>query len=162
MSVRRAILQALAIGSLAVATPAWGHGLLVAVQSEANAVTGRVYYSDGTPGVGEFVELRDLSAPVTGTLSASTDAQGKFRFAAAPGHRYAVIAHGEEGHTTEMQITVADGKRGRLIEKPSADGDQMPGLPPAWLVIGMALLVSAGVALWLRKRGGSNRRPETD
>jgi len=161
--VRRAIPRALAIAALALAAPASAHGLLVAVQSESNAVTGRVYYSDGAPGAGEFVELRDLSAPASPTLSASTDGEGRFRFAGAPGHRYAVIAHGEEGHTTEMRVTVADGQRGRLTEKPSADGDGMPGLPPAWLVIGITLLVSAGFALWLRMRGGSkSRRPETD
>jgi len=157
-SVRRAIPRALAIAALALAAPASAHGLLVAVQSESNAVTGRVYYSDGRPGAREFVELRDLSAPASPALSASTDAEGRFRFAAAPGHRYTVIAHGEEGHKTELQLTVADGERGRLIDKPVVDDDPTPQAPPAWLVIGLGLIGSAGLALWLRRRGAVKPR----
>lgn len=160
--MRQVILRALAIAALGLAAPAMAHGLLVTVQSEGNAVTGRVYYSNGAPGAREFVELRDLSASASPTLSTSSDAKGQFRFAAAPGHRYAVIAHGEEGHTTEMQVTVVDGQRGRLVEGPDASGDGTSGTPPAWLVIGSVLLISAALALWLRMREGPDRRVHTD
>ena len=48
----------LALPLLALAMPAWAHGLLVTAEAEAGRIEGRVYYSDGAPGVGEYVELK--------------------------------------------------------------------------------------------------------
>jgi hypothetical protein len=129
------------------AAPALAHGLLVSVQGEGAAVTGRVYYSDGAPGAGEYVELRDLTAPAAQPLTAVTDAGGGFRFPGVAGRSYAVIAHGEEGHITEMQLTLAAGERGRLVD---AEARAEGGAPPAWLVIGGLLALSTIPALWLR------------
>lgn len=135
---------------LAAASPASAHGLLMTANAEGAAVTGRVYYSDGTSGADQSIELRDLTRPEAQPVWLNTDDQGAYRFAATPGHRYAVVAHGEEGHTTEMQLTVGAGEHGRLVDQPEADEG---GLPPAWAVIGGALLLSAVVALGLRLRG---------
>jgi hypothetical protein len=52
----------------------------------------------------------------------TTDTAGNFRFDGVAGHRYALIAHGEEGHTTEMEITLGAGERGRLVDAPRTSG----------------------------------------
>ena len=148
--MRSARLLALVAVLLAVGAPALAHGLLVQARADGGAIVGRVYYSDGTAGAGEFVQLRDLSEPSRPPVGASTDGQGGFRFVAATGHRYAVVAHGEEGHTTEVTLTAAAGERARLTEPstPSAEADA----PPAWLIIGGLLLLSLPVAWWLNRR----------
>lgn len=134
--------------ALIAATPAAAHGLLVTATAEGSVVVGRVYYSDGAPGVREFVELRDLTDPARAAASAQTDGRGAFRLPGTPGHAYAVIAHGEEGHTTEVRLTLAPGESARLAGEPEAPRDPFP----AWAVIGALLAASALAALWLRKR----------
>lgn len=149
-------IQIAAAGLLmAIASPLLAHGLLVSVEADGNVINGKVYYSDGTPGAGEFIELRDLNRAENGATqeqSTATDAGGKFSFTGILGHQYAVVAHGEEGHVTEMQITLASGESGRLIDTPPASGGQEgPGLPPAWMIIGGLLLLSLIPALYLRR-----------
>lgn len=152
--MRHALAVLLTLLALASAAPAFAHGLLVQVRGEASAVTGRVYYSDGAPGAGEFVELRDLTEPARPVLSGATDPQGGFRFPGVPGHAYAVVVHGEEGHTTEMRLTLASGERGRLVDTPTpASAEGGFAWPPAWMLIGALLLLSTLPALWLRMRG---------
>ena len=138
-------------GALTMAVPALAHGFLVSVRGEGTVISGRVYYSDGAPGAGEFVELRDLTDGAQPARSGTTDTAGTFRFDGVAGHRYALIAHGEEGHTTEMEITLRAGERGRLVDAPAPAG--LPWPPPAWAVIGAVLLLSTIPALWLRRRG---------
>ena len=135
---------------LAGAAPASAHGLLMTANADGASVAGRVYYSDGTSGADQSVELRDLTQPGSKPLWINTDAQGAYRFAVTPGHRYAVVAHGEEGHTTEMQLTVGSGEHGRLVDQPTTSGAWPP---PAWAVIGGLLLISALAALVIRWRG---------
>lgn len=139
---------------LAAAAPAWAHGLLMTAEADGAAVTGRVYYSDGTSGAGQSIELRDLSQTDVRPVWINTDAKGTYRFAATPGHRYAVVAHGEEGHMTEIQLTVGSGENGRLVDQPDVDG---AALPPAWAVIGGLLLLSVVVAIGVRFRRPSER-----
>ncbi len=152
--MRRIRASLLVTIALAAAAPALAHGLLVQVRGEGSSVTGRVYYSDGAPGAGEFVELRDLTEPARPVVSGATDAEGRFRFAGVPGRQYAVVAHGEEGHTTEMRLTLASGERGRLVDAPAAESTEGGGFPwpPAWMLIGGLLLLSTLPALWLRMR----------
>lgn len=155
MTVLKHLLRTvLLLGALAAAAPAFAHGLLVSVRGEGSDIVGRVYYSDGTAGAGEFVELRDLTQPDSAAQSAAADARGAFRFPGVQGRLYAVVAHGEEGHTTEMQLTLVAGERGRLVEAPSPTAGFRA--PPAWAVVGGLLLLSAIPALWLRRR----RSPE--
>jgi len=111
---------ALALATLAIASPATAHGLLMSATGEQNGIVGRVSYSDGRPGVGEFVELRDLTTSPPHSQSSVADASGTFRFPAKEGHRYALIAHGEEGHSTEMRLTLSPGARSGTAEAPSS------------------------------------------
>lgn len=131
--------------------PALAHGLLVSVKVEGRAIVGTVYYSDGLLAVGEFVQLFDDDAPQTAPQEATTDAKGNFRFENGTlGHRYRVLAHGEEGHHTEMQLILQEGAKAQLNDA-DAVADEAAG-PPAWLVLGGLLALSALPAWWLRKR----------
>ncbi len=154
MTGRRALLALTA--AMLLSGPALAHGFLVKLKAEGAAIVGQVYYTDGTAGAGEFVELRDLTDPRQPVRSGATDAGGGFRFDGAPGHRYALIAHGEEGHETEMQITLGSGENGRLVDTAAAES-VMTWPPPAWALIGGALLVSMLIPLGLRRRN----RPRT-
>lgn len=133
--------------------PAFSHGLLVSVKVEAQAIVGKVYYSDGLLAAGEFVQLFDEDAPELLPREATTDDQGGFRFEdGVPGHRYRVVAHGEEGHHTEMLLTLKEGAKAQLHDPDGELADDQ-GLP-AWLVLGGVLVLSAVPAWWLRRRRG--------
>lgn len=148
----RRLMTALALGgALAASVPALAHGFLVSMRGEGTTISGRVYYSDGTPGAREFVELRDVTDASRPLQTGATDQAGAFRFTGVAGHRYALIAHGEEGHTTEMLLTLASGARGKLVDV--AGPSKSSWAPPAWALIGGALLLSMLPALWLRRRG---------
>jgi hypothetical protein len=147
----RLLQAAMLAAALSLAAPAFAHGLLVSARSDGDTVAGRVYYSDGAPGAGEYVEFRDLTDPARPARTAAADATGGFRFPGVPGHRYAVIAHGEEGHTTELQVELRAGERARLSDAAPADAAGL-SLPPAWMLIGALLLLSTVPALWLRAR----------
>lgn len=152
MSQTTVLRQLLAIGALALlwASPAAAHGLLVSIRGDGRFVEGRVYYSDGTVGAGQYAELTDLSDPASKARSGTTDAKGDFRFEGVPGHRYRFLTQGEEGHKTEMLITLAPGAKGSFIDRDAAK----PGFraPPAWLVIGGLLALLSIPAFLLRKR----------
>lgn len=122
MSHATAPRHLLVVAALALlwASPAAAHGLLVSIRGEGRFVTGRVYYSDGTLGTGQYAELKDLSAPGAKPRSGKTDAHGGFRFEGVPGHRYRFLTEGEEGHQTEMLITLAAGARGKFIDGDAA------------------------------------------
>jgi len=147
----------LALAALTVASPAAAHGLLLSATGEQNAIVGRVSYSDGTPGAGEFIELRDLATSPPRSKSCTADAAGGFRFPAQAGHRYALVAHGEEGHSTEVRLTLAPGARGQSVgeSRSIANGDELGGFR-ALLIIAALLatfvLVAGGRQIHDRRR----------
>lgn len=141
----------LALTMMCAAMPAWAHGLLMKLRAEGAAVAGEVYYSNGTKAAGEWVEVKNLTDPSVATQTLQTDPEGRFHVPGSVGHRYLVVAIGEEGHSIEMEMTLAPGARGQLLE----DGApvEAPGEDyPAWAIIGGLMLVSAGPALWLQRR----------
>ena len=141
-TLRQASLVALA--ALACSSSASAHGLLLSATGEPNAIVGRVSYSDGAPGAGEFVELRDLETPSAPPSTRAADRSGAFRFPATMGHRYALTAYGEEGHTTELRLTLAPGARGRMIDDPPSSADIIAtGDAPAWMMVGGLIVILA-------------------
>ena len=137
----------MAIASLS----AYAHGLLVSARTEGNAVVGTMYYSDGALAAGEFVELIDVDAPSEHKPGVTTSSDGTFRFEnAITGHRYRIIAHGEEGHETEMELVFAEGAKAKLNDPDGAPAEESG--PPAWLIIGGLLALSLIPARLLRKR----------
>ncbi len=144
----------LALMLAALAMPAWAHGLLISAEANGRAIEGRVYYSDGTPGAGEYVELKSDAGAENAAQTAVTDAEGGFRFTGTSGQSYRIVAHGEEGHTTELSIALEAGERGKLVER-APTGSQAEGdwLPPAWMLIGGVLLLSLIPVFLLGRRG---------
>ena len=148
MKMRNHLGPLLALPLFVLAVPALAHGLLVSVEAQAGRIDGRVYYSDGAPGAGEYVELKRSAEAREPIASAITDVDGRFSFS-TQGGPHVIVAHGEEGHLTE--ISVEDGERGRLIERDEAEQvDDGAGLPPAWLLIGALLALSMIRAVWFK------------
>jgi hypothetical protein len=134
--------------ALLTAWPSSGfaHGLLLRLENTNTAVAGVAYYTNGAIAAGEYVELVDLDAPPGAVpVGTPTDAAGGFRFAARAGGRYRLLAHGDEGHVTELEFTLGEAKAPRLV-----DGDEESAGPPAWAVIGGVLVLATG-ALLLRR-----------
>jgi hypothetical protein len=127
------------------------HGLLLRLENGPETVSGVAYYTNGAIAAGEYVELVDLDAPSAAPVGAPTDAQGRFAFAARAGGRYRLVAHGDEGHRTELELMLGERRAPRLVDEDaeSTDGGSA-GAPPAWAVIGGVLLL-ATVALLLRR-----------
>ncbi len=95
-----ALLLALAAVALVLPQRASAHSLRVSVQLEADALAGSVLYADGTPALGERVELlRAGSAAVL--AQAQTDAAGRYRLPVREAGSYVVVAYGDEGHRAE-------------------------------------------------------------
>lgn len=137
----RVVGAGLLIGATLLPALALAHGLLLQFASESDAIAGRAYYSNGKVAADEWVELVDLAAPAARPVGQHTDAHGEFRFPARNGGRYRVIAHGEEGHRTELEIVAGSGASARLVDDDaSAVARLWP--PPAWAVIGTVLLAS--------------------
>jgi hypothetical protein len=130
--------------------PALAHGLLMKLSPEGGAVAGQLYYSNGTRAAGEWIEVTDLDEPAAQARTLQADGEGLFSFEGVRGHRYRVVALGEEGHTIEMEVTLAPGERAQLAEasghEASDDGY------PAWAIIGGILALSGIPALVLRRR----------
>ena len=144
-----------------MASPAQAHGLLVKVRGQGEAVTGTVYYSDGRPGAGEWVQMFDVAQPAAAAASMNTGPDGGFRFAGVVGHRYRIVVTGEEGHSVESVITLGGQARGTFVDTDAPTADESgPSAPPAWALIGGLLALSILPALWLRRRRGSNAQPE--
>lgn len=103
-SRQRAVVCAIV---LCCAQAAGAHALRVSVHAEPDGVAGQAFYSDQTPAAGERVELYappDAAEPIAHQAS---DAQGRFRFQAAPGRAYRVVVEGEEGHRSEAGLVLA-------------------------------------------------------
>lgn len=142
---------ALVLSLICAAIPVHAHGLLMKLRAEGARVAGEVYYSNGTKASGEWVEVRSLTDHEAAPQTLQTDAEGRFSAPGIQGHRYLLVATGEEGHSIEMEIMLAPGARGKLLE------NGVPVEPageeyPAWAIIGGLLLLSAWPALWLQRR----------
>jgi hypothetical protein len=122
------------------------HGLLLRLENTPTAVAGVAYYTNGAIAAGEYVELVDLDAPDAARVGAPTDAAGRFRFPARAGGRYRLVAHGDEGHRTELEFTLGESRAPHLVD----DDAEVSAGPPAWAVIGGGLLL-ATAALLLRR-----------
>lgn len=145
---------------LAAAPLALAHGLLVSVRGDGQTISGRVYYSNGEPGAGEWVQLSDLTQARGENQGMAAGPDGAFSFAGVQGHSYRVTVTGEEGHSIQSDITLAPEARGRFVEQPDdAAAADAGGLPPAWALLGGLLVASLIPALWLRSRGRRDRRP---
>ena len=136
---------------LLLTTSAFAHGLLVKVRGEGNAVSGTVYYSNGTPGAGEWVQLTDLTHPAMPLQGINAGPDGGFRFTGIKGRQYRIVVAAEEGHSVTSELTLTEGARGQFIDD-DAPAKQGWSTPPAWLVIGGVLLLSTIPAVWLRRR----------
>lgn len=143
---------------LAIASPAWAHGLLMKLQAEGSALVGEVYYSSGRKAAGEWVEVQDLSQPGVSPTTLQTDANGAFRLNGEPGRSYRVTAKGEEGHSVTMDLSLAPQARPTLVEAPGAAPAEKDWRPPAWAIIGGLLLLSIIPALALKRRSGGTVR----
>ena len=148
MSIRLFLVTLLLAGG-AWASAVSAHGLLVSIHGEGRFITGRVFYSNGEIGAGQYAELTDLDAPSAKPQTGKTDAKGAFRFPGIPGHRYRFMTEGEEGHTSEMRITLAEGAKGKFIDHDAA----APGwhMPAAWEVIGGLLAIVSIPVLLIRR-----------
>lgn len=146
-SARRAMRTALALLVALLPTVALAHGLLLRLENGPETVAGVAYYTNGAIAAGEYVELVDLEAPGGKPVGAPTDAAGRFSFEARAGGRYRLVAHGDEGHTTEIEFTLGEARAPRLVD---ADADATADSPPAWVVLGGVLLL-ATVAVLVRR-----------
>lgn len=148
------LLQAFLVGLFLVlgGASAEAHGLLMKLRSDGAAIFGELYYSNGARAGGEWVEVRNLTDPAAPTQTLRTASDGTFRVSGPAGHRYLVVATGEEGHGIEMELTLAAGARGQLLENGVPVAEATEGGYPAWAVIGGLLLLSAGPALYLQRR----------
>lgn len=151
------IRQCLIVGTLcsllAVAQPAFGHGLLMKLRGDGDQLVGELYYSNGNRAGGEWIEVTDLQK-TTVPRRLQTGPDGRFTATGQPGHRYNVKAMGEEGHEIEMEIELEGSSRGQMIEHPEEEekAAQEKSPYPAWALIGGGLLLSVIPALWLRRK----------
>ena len=149
--IRRTIAGLVLAWVLAASGPAWAHGLLMKLRSEDSALVGELYYSGGNRAAREWIEVTDLDGSAAPVVF-QTGAEGEFRQAATPGHRYRVKAMGEEGHEIIMTITVEDAGRGTMQDDEATAPDDSADALPAWALVGGLLLLSALPALWFRRR----------
>ena len=148
----RAMLAVGLIWALAAA-PALAHGLLISVRGDGKSVSGTLYYSNGKPGAGEWVEMFDQAQPAAKPQAMATLADGSFRFQGIAGHSYRIVASGEEGHSVESRIVLGEQTRGQFVDTdPTAPPKPGFRLPPAWALLGGVLELSILPALWLRRR----------
>ena len=128
------LLMALVLGAGGMA-PALAHDLDLVLRADQRELSGQLRYSDDTPAGGNFVRVSNLSDPDIAVLALQTDAEGRFRLTAVPGHRYEVTVEGDEGHSTASRI-------------------ELPGRswPPVYMILGLLLLLSLLPAWWLQRR----------
>ena len=159
-SARRWLVNGLFAVVLFSAQSAIAHGLLISVRGDESSVSGRVYYSSGEPGAGEWVQLFDLTTPSAQPLGINADSEGNFRFVGSNGHRYRISVTGEEGHAVDSEITLSADARGRFVEREDAGAAAARPFwpPPAWAVIGGVLVLSLIPAFWMRLRRRGSRK----
>ncbi|MFV0276627.1 MAG: hypothetical protein ACK5HY_05510 [Parahaliea sp.] len=137
-----------ACGLLFVSIGAATHDLDLRVQVvDGVQLEGQLVYSDGGPAGGNYIRVQDLVDKRYSTLALQTGEDGSFRLAGTPGHRYAVTAEGDEGHSMTVEITLAQSTP-LALHHDEEDG----GHVPVYLIIGALLLLSLIPARLLRKR----------
>lgn len=120
---------------------AYSHEMGFDVLAGDGDLQGRLQYSDGSSAAQEFIRINNLTNAGYSPLVLQTDHDGNFRVAGMPGHRYAVTAEGEEGHSITIEAVV-----------PSRAGIPFYG----WLAL--LLLLSIVPAWWLQRRQQSTTR----
>jgi len=151
MQINRRILMC-ALLLVALPWAAWARGILVDAESDGSAIWGVVYFSNGELGADQTIALLDLDAHGAEAVEATTDAEGKFRFAAVAGHRYRISAYGDEGHNVEVELSAEADAKPALLEAETSEAGMWP--PPAWAVIGGVLVWSLFPTWLIRRRNG--------
>lgn len=105
-------------------------------------IQGKLSYTDESAAAGNYIRVENLDAPDFPPLALQTGPAGRFQLPALAGHRYRVIAQGEEGHTTEMEVLIAP------RAAPAAEDDGWP----IYLVIAAFLMASLVPAYFLREQ----------
>jgi hypothetical protein len=129
-----------------IQSAAFAHGLLARVRANGDTLVGTAYYSSGEVAGGEWVEIFDITGDEVKVAGFAADADGNFLHAGAPGHRYRISVHGDEGHSIDLEISLARGARANLVERGAISPAGLPEIP-AWAVVGGALLIASLVAL---------------
>ena len=144
-------LRSIVLGSLLyLAWPAGvgAHDILLEVAPVDSAwLEGYLRYSDDAPAAGNYVRITDISDDRFSEIATTTDAGGGFRVAGVAGHRYAVTAEGDEGHSVTVEVTLAPARGG--------DGTSESGVP-VYVVLAAVLLLSLIPARLLRRDRGGN------
>jgi hypothetical protein len=141
---------------LSLTGAAFAHGLLLDAKSDGASIEGTLYYTNGDFGATQSVVLSDLEVEGKEPVSVTTDAQGNFRFPVTANRRYRIAAYGDEGHSVELILVAKVGARPQLIGDEQAASEET-WIPPAWAVIGGALLLSLIPAFLIgRRKHGPN------
>lgn len=144
MNVRRLIAHIVVAVSLLTSTAhVLAHGMDIELTSAGDQISGTVTYSDGRPGVGDFVSIVNLTDPQRDALEATTDAVGGFAVTGVMGHSYVLTAYGEEGHTVTQEFVLSD-----TINYVYED----TGVP-FYVIAGILMLLSIFPARYLSRRG---------
>ena len=151
MSLTR--IPLLALIAWMTALPVSAHGLLARVRAEGNVIVGTVFYSSGDPAGGEWVQVFDKTNGGAKATELAAGPDGAFRFEGVAGHEYLIEVHGDEGHSIELAMSIAQGARAKLVDAPAALEESGFADLPAWAVIGAILALLSGVALFYRARG---------
>lgn len=133
--------------------PASAHGLLARVRAEGNVIVGIVFYSSGDPAGGEWVQVFDKTKGGAKAAEFAAGPDGAFRFEGVAGHEYLIEVHGDEGHSIELSMAIAQGARAKLVDAPAAPEETGFMALPAWAVLGAILALLSVVALFYRVRG---------
>lgn len=124
--------------------------LLEVVPVDTAWLEGSLRYSDDAPAEGNYVRIADLSDNRFSEIATTTNAGGRFRVAGVAGHRYAVTAEGDEGHSITVEVTLA----------PAAGGDTATetGIP-VYVILAAVLLLSLIPARLLRRDRNEPNEP---
>jgi hypothetical protein len=91
--------------TLLIASGALAHGIVLEVgQRDEPVITGQVRYTDDSPVARTLIRIEDRTDGTLSTLLLRTDETGAFAAPGLAGHRYVVIADGDEGHRETQEI----------------------------------------------------------
>lgn len=144
MTVRAFIARTIVAVSLLTSTAqVLAHGMDITLESAGDQISGTVTYTNGDPGVGDFVSIANLTSPQLAPLEATTDATGSFAVTGVLGHAYVLTAYGEEGHTVTQEFVLSD----------SIDYVYEDTGIPFYVIAGILLLLSIFPARYFSNRG---------